>query len=274
MAHGTVGQIGVRSGAYRVQLTYETWGSGPPVLLIHGMGSWRRIWEGVVPQGSQAWALDLPGFGDSGMARRAETLDSFADAVDDAVRLLGLDRPFVAAHSFGAMVAVRWLRESPAPHGLLLVAPAGFIPPRNVLHGTPWYWLNRLLIWLTGSMWFGSRMAIHLGLDPTRLTPDVRRSMQQGWRKGREMARMGPFYAYPGFREDVQRIEQSGTPLHIWLGRRDPLFPGEAQGEATAGLPVKWLDGVGHVPMLQDPDRFVPALREILALAYRGEAPA
>ena len=52
-----------------VTLSYLHAGSGPPVLLVHGT-FWSRVWEPVMADiasaGYEAYALDFPGFGESG----------------------------------------------------------------------------------------------------------------------------------------------------------------------------------------------------------------
>jgi pimeloyl-ACP methyl ester carboxylesterase len=154
-----------------------------------------------------------------------------------------------------------------------LLAPAGFIPPDGVLEGTRFYLINRVLIWLTGSNWFGTKMARHLGLDPDRLDSATRRSLQDGWRKAREMARMGPFYSYSGMGEDVRALVAAGTPITVIVGQQDPLFPAPRLEAALSGMHVRWLPGIGHLPMLQDPARTRRELHAALT-ASQGGAPA
>src|SRR4029079_5392389 len=71
-----------RSVQYRPMLAYEKAGSGPPLLLIHGLGSCKEVWKPVVPllaREREVVTLDLPGFGASPSGAR--TVDGLADAV-------------------------------------------------------------------------------------------------------------------------------------------------------------------------------------------------
>jgi pimeloyl-ACP methyl ester carboxylesterase len=270
----TTGHVVVTVHEAPVTLAYDTWGEGRPVVLLHGMGSWRRIWRVPPMSGYRFWALDLPGFGDSELPRRRQELSDYAAAVTAAVKTLALSRPIVVGHSFGAMVAVAAARGGLDAAGVVLVAPAGFLKPLNALQPTPSVILNRVLIWLTALDWFGERMAQGLGLDPARLDTASRRDLRHGWRRAREMARMGTFYEYPEMAEDVRRLVAAGTPVRILHGRRDPLFPAERLKPVLADLAVDWWPDVGHVPMLQEPERFRRWLYASLQTIESGGAPA
>src|SRR5688572_27241453 len=68
-------------------------GSGPPLVLIHGIGSQWQMWQPVlerVAQEREAVALDLPGFGDSEEHRARPTVDALASAVAEFLDELGL----------------------------------------------------------------------------------------------------------------------------------------------------------------------------------------
>lgn len=257
-----------------VRIAYEEWGEGRPVVLVHGMGSWRRTWPQFRDAGYHFYSLDLPGFGDSALPKRRQRLEDYAATLVAAVAALApSEPPLMVGHSFGCMVITRAaaLGLADKAAAALLVSPAGFLEPRGVMMPTPFYTLNRLLIWITGSNWYGPRMVVALGADPARLSPAERQDLQQGWRKAREMARMGRFYSYPTMAQDLER---SGWPHLILAGDRDPLFPAAVWREALAHLTVTWLPGQGHVPFLQDPERFQEYWRAALDRLYPAGAPA
>src|SRR6478735_2509293 len=60
--------ITVRQGARMTSLTHDRRGSGPPLLLIHGIGSHWQVWHPLLPALAphrDVIAIDLPGFGTS-----------------------------------------------------------------------------------------------------------------------------------------------------------------------------------------------------------------
>lgn len=49
-------------------IAYERTGAGPPLLLIHGLGATRRIWDPQIERLAaerEVIAVDMPGFGES-----------------------------------------------------------------------------------------------------------------------------------------------------------------------------------------------------------------
>lgn len=266
MVERSDGRIRINVGQGSVPLAYSSWGEGRPVVLLHGMGSWRRIWPSFEFPGYRYLAVDLPGFGESGLPRRRQTLTDYGASVAALWSALGGgEPPLLVGHSFGAMVAVQAGTHHLTPAGLLLVSPAGFVEPYGALTPSRFVALNRVLIWVTAMEVFGRQMAVALGLDPTTMDRAVRRDLQLGWRKAREMARMGRFYEYPAMRTELL---QAGVPHRVLMGTRDPLFPESRVREYLHGLQVEWLPDMGHVPMLQSPVSFKRAFRRALDELY------
>jgi pimeloyl-ACP methyl ester carboxylesterase len=99
-----------------LRLAATRWaGTGPPVLLLHGLASQRRFWNLVVPHlaGLPVCALDQRGHGDSD--KPDEGYDLFTVARDAATALdaLGWSRAVVVGHSWGAAVACTLAAEFP-----------------------------------------------------------------------------------------------------------------------------------------------------------------
>ena len=110
-----------------VRLRATRWtGTGPAVLLLHGLASTRRFWDLVVPHlaGLPVVALDQRGHGDSDRPDGpydAETV--VADALT-ALDALGLSRVVVVGHSWGAWTALRLAATAPS-RALAVVAVDG-----------------------------------------------------------------------------------------------------------------------------------------------------
>lgn len=243
---------------------FEVPGGKDPILWIHGMGSYRETFHPILihpPTPNQHLAMDLPGFGDSGHYPRRHTLMDYAEAVRGFLQALNISRAILVGHSFGGMVAAETaIRFPERVQGLVLVSSAGWVDPVNALAPTPYVFINRLGIWITGMGWFGQRMLRSLGVDPTRVSRDDRRRLQVGWRKSYEMARMGPFYHSPNF---ASRVFASGIPLAAIHGDRDTLFPlAKVQQVMDGRAPLFVIEGSGHVPFLSHPEAFGLIFRE------------
>jgi pimeloyl-ACP methyl ester carboxylesterase len=114
-------------------------GSGPAVLLVHGLNGFKECW-GPLPRtlaeaGMRAVAVDLPGFGATPRRRRT-TPHALARAIEPLVARLA--PVTLVAHSLGAQVAMLTAAAHPeCVSGLALIAPWVFprprrLPPRSI----------------------------------------------------------------------------------------------------------------------------------------------
>jgi pimeloyl-ACP methyl ester carboxylesterase len=70
-------------------MAWRAWGSGPPLLLLHGAhGSWKHWIHNIEPLAAtrRVLAADLPGYGDSALPERPGEGDSFAEAIAAGLR--------------------------------------------------------------------------------------------------------------------------------------------------------------------------------------------
>jgi pimeloyl-ACP methyl ester carboxylesterase len=115
-----------------VQLGYDRLGSGPPLVLVHSLGTDRCVWHPVLERLAVARdviALDLPGFGESQPLPEgvAPTPQALAAAVTAFLDGLGIARPHVAGNSLGGWVALQ-LGLDRAASSVTAIAPAGLWP--------------------------------------------------------------------------------------------------------------------------------------------------
>jgi pimeloyl-ACP methyl ester carboxylesterase len=100
------------------RIRYSDEGTGPPLLLLHGIPDCGAIWQGVVKalRGNyQCLAPDLPGFGDSGVPAGLRIdlrqMGSFVDAFLDAI---GIDQPVhLVVHDIGGPYGLAWAVQHP-----------------------------------------------------------------------------------------------------------------------------------------------------------------
>jgi pimeloyl-ACP methyl ester carboxylesterase len=116
-----------------VRLHARDWGGdGPAVVLLHGLASNCRIWDGVAPllaaAGLRTVALDQRGHGDSEQPDEGYDFATLGRDLEAAVAALGLARPLLVGHSWGGNVALQYAadRDDHAAAGLALVD-GGFI---------------------------------------------------------------------------------------------------------------------------------------------------
>ncbi len=113
-------------------------GSGPPVILIHGIASSSVTFEFLVPliaDRHRVISIDLMGFGGSpAPADATYTVEEHVAALERTIRKLRLREKFVlVGHSMGSLIGARYA----AVHGkrltkLVLVAPPIYVHPESV----------------------------------------------------------------------------------------------------------------------------------------------
>lgn len=115
-----------------VRLHAAASGQGRPVVFLHGIGSMMQDWRlSLLGQAERKWrtiAFDRPGYGWSerpgwsgwGPERQAELLRR-------ATQRMGVERPLLVGHSYGALVALAWAEAYPDEvAGMVLIAPIAY----------------------------------------------------------------------------------------------------------------------------------------------------
>ena len=226
-------------------------GSGPPLVLVHGLsGSW-RWWQPVLPRLAARYEVhlvDLPRAARIARAHGGDTVRWLAAWLDAA----GAERVSVVGHSLGGLASARLAARHPGRvDRLVLAAPVGMPTGRRVTgHALP--------------------LAMAVMRTRPRLVPEL----------ARDALRTGPASLIRGaleatradLRADLVRLR--APTLLVW-GERDPLVP-PATDAWRAGLPaarVVVLEGAGHIPMWEAPDAFAEAVLDFLEepLDERGD---
>jgi pimeloyl-ACP methyl ester carboxylesterase len=113
----------------QTELAYDDTGAGTPVVLIHGLTFDRSSWRPIVEElhGSvRTVAVDMPAHGGSpGPPLAAEQV---AGRVHDLILSLGVGRPVVVGHSYGAAVASLYVANYPSS-GVVMVDSGPEIQP-------------------------------------------------------------------------------------------------------------------------------------------------
>jgi pimeloyl-ACP methyl ester carboxylesterase len=110
-------------------------GTGPVVVLVHGIASSSVTFENLVPlltDRHRVVAVDLLGFGESVAPPTATfTIEEHVDALSATLDALRLPTPFVlVGHSMGSLIASRYAATHPKDvHKLVLVAPPVYVSP-------------------------------------------------------------------------------------------------------------------------------------------------
>ncbi len=113
-----------------VAINYHRTGSGPPLVLLHGVGHHWQAWEPVIERLAGEFdviACDTPGFGRSAPLHGGiePTIPAYVDAFEWFFAELGLERPHVAGSSMGGGLALE-LARGRAASSATAFSPIGF----------------------------------------------------------------------------------------------------------------------------------------------------
>jgi pimeloyl-ACP methyl ester carboxylesterase len=116
----------------RISLHARDWGGdGTPVVLLHGLASNARIWDGVAQRlagaGLRVAALDLRGHGESEQPATGYDFATVCRDLEAALLALGTERPVLAGHSWGANIALQYAAERAGAVAGLVLVDGGFI---------------------------------------------------------------------------------------------------------------------------------------------------
>jgi pimeloyl-ACP methyl ester carboxylesterase len=97
-------------------ISYTKAGTGPAMLLIHGLGGTRRTWRHLIPSLARTHTViapDLPGHGGSDPPAGDYSLGAHACALRDLMLTLGYARASIVGHSLGGGVALQSAYQFP-----------------------------------------------------------------------------------------------------------------------------------------------------------------
>ncbi len=224
-----------------------------PLVLLHGFGADRSAWRQVtalLPPDIETITLDLPGHG--GEAERpAFSIEDIAFSLSDRLEAAGVERAHIAGHSLGgaAALALSALGRV-ALRSVTLLAPGGLGPEINggfiggLTRSPAPEALERWLSLMTGPDYAlpqGYAQAAFRQMEKTG-NRDVLAAMAER--------------LFPGGTQafDLSAALKSLTvPARILWGRADRVIPPAHAGHAPGFAALHLLEGVGHVPHMENP---------------------
>ena len=245
--------------------------SGETLVLVHGLGkAAARDWSRVIPVLATRYrvlALDLPGFGQSDKGNHHYSPDNFARVLEALLQKRGTRRVALVGHSMGASVALAYAAAYPERVSRLILVDAAGVLHRSVYAE----FLARVAAQRAlgiDSPWFESVVrAIQNRMEnwPVRGDLDIERA---GVRHRLLRGDPSAISAYAMVDHDFSAALRAITAptLVIWGGADliAPLRTGQALASAIPRARLVVMEGVGHAPMIEVPDRFNPIVLDEL----------
>lgn len=256
----------------------ESWGSGEPILLIHGasshIGTWRPTVIPMLRERFRVVAYDRPGMGHTEQRPAgADTLAVQARVAAGVIEASGLHKPVIVAHSWGGAVALRLALDRPdLVSGLVLIAPVAYEWPGGV--SWHFYWSSNPLV---GGLFNHVLAQPFAGGAVKQGMADSFRpnTPPEGWLEKAEVAlaaEPGPLRAngedMVAAKREVAaqqaRYAEIKVPVAILVGDGDtvvsPTIHSLRLAETLPKARIEVLRGVGHLPQEVAPDSLMKLL--------------
>ena len=256
---------------------YFVGGSGPPIVLVHGLGGMASNWRLVAPElaGERRVIVpELPGHGGSAPLESVQSIDPYADAVLAVVEAEdAMPAPWVG-HSLGGLVGLRAaLRRPEAVSGLVLAAGAGISSATRMGEATvtllgvvqPGRLIGRRAHSVAHSE-LGRKLAFGWWgvADPVGFDPEMAEAFLLGPPQHTDTVSAGRALVASDPRGDLDRVR---CPCLCLWGVCDNWVPLKDGMEYARRLraPLRTISDCGHLLIGERPDAVVRAVRDFVA---------
>jgi pimeloyl-ACP methyl ester carboxylesterase len=259
-------------------------GSGPAIVMLHGVGDSSTTWEPVHAKLAQRFTViapDMLGHGESDKPRADYSLASFANGLRDLLTVLGIDRVTLVGHSYGGGLAAQFAYQYPQFVERIVLVSAGGVTndvsialrlaampmgaeALSVLKAPGAVPALELVSRAFGNLVSSTGFGRDLGSLP-RLVGGLRKpgavaAFARTLRgvvdmRGQFVTMLDRTYLLPGL------------PVQIIWGEDDPIIPVSHARVAHEQIPGSRLEifaQSGHVPHDTDPDRFVATVEKFI----------
>ena len=259
-------------------------GSGPAILLIHGIGDNSTTWSTVQTKLAQRFTViapDLLGHGRSDKPRADYSVAAYANGMRDLLSVLDIDSVTVVGHSLGGGVAMQFAYQFPQlVNRLILVGAGGVTKDVNLAlrvaampMGSEALALLRLPLVLPTLQAVGRCSGALLG--STRVGRDIHEAL-------RILSDLPEPTASSAFARTLRAVVDwrgqvvtmldrcyltQSVPVQLIWGSHDSVIPVSHADMAHAAMPGAQLEifqGSGHFPFHDDPDRFVEGVERFI----------
>ncbi|MDX5318633.1 MAG: alpha/beta fold hydrolase, partial [Actinomycetes bacterium] len=257
-------------------------GSGPALLLLHGLGCDHTTWLPVISSLARRYTViapDLLGHGRSDKPRADYSVGGYANGMRDLLTVLGIDKATVVGHSFGGGVAMQFAYQYPErTERLVLVAPGGIgrdVTPAIRAITLPGFQLAMGLATMPGLLQatkLGLRSLAATRMNPVRDLDEVADIVQHLSDRKARSAITHVVRAVVDWRGQVVTMADRAylthaMPMAVIWGADDRVIPARHADLARRIAPeatVEVIRNAGHFPHKDHPQRFAKIVTDFV----------
>ena len=245
-----------------ITLRYETCGTGPAVLLIHGFPLNRQMWqpqtEALAAAGYRIITPDLRGFGASEAPENTYSMELFADDMIGLLDHLGIERAVVGGMSMGGYVLLNMLERYPER-----ITAACFIVSRSGADDEAGKAKRRAMaqdVSIYGSRGVADIFSRLLFAESTEKSAPELAAQVSGWmRSTAPQGLIGGLLAMADRKDSTPLLKRLTLPALVIGAGEDRAMPAENVAIFTANLPhctSRIIAAAGHMVNMEQPEAF------------------
>ena len=249
-----------------IDLYYEIYGEGEPLLFIHGLGSSGRDWEMQIETFAKNYKVivfDLRGHGNSGKPPGPYSIPLFAEDTVRMLEVLNSSPAHIVGISLGGMVAYQLSLDWPgAVKSLVIVNSTPELIVRT-LQDQISIWRRLLIVRLMGMRKMGEVLGKRFFPEPEQV--ELRKIFADHWAENEKPAYLEAMKASLGW-SVVERLEEIGCPILLISSEHDYFPPPEEEGYLSR-IPdgrMVLIDGARHAVPAEKPAIFNTLIGEFL----------
>jgi pimeloyl-ACP methyl ester carboxylesterase len=245
---------------------YFDMGSGPVVVLLHGLGSRKEDWLPVFEPMAQKYRLLVPdqiGFGRSDKPLLDYSVQTYVDFLNEFLRQLKVEKASLVGESLGGWIAALYVAEMSSGAHLMTVERLVLVDAAGLKQDTPIPDLNP------------SSLAAMRGLmeavfyDTSWLNEDALRKIFTDKLAVKDSYTVRSFLGNPAREKERldDRLGNIKVPTLVVWGKQDKLLPiasGERYAAGIAGAKLVSFEKCGHVPPVEKTEEFLAAVMPFL----------
>jgi pimeloyl-ACP methyl ester carboxylesterase len=245
---------------------YFDMGSGPVVVLLHGLGSRKEDWLPVLEPMAQKYRLLVPdqiGFGRSDKPLLDYSIQTYVDFLNEFLRQLKVEKASLVGESLGGWIAGLYAAEIGGGAHLIPVEKLVLVDAAGLKQDKPIPDLN------PSSLAAMRGMMEAVFYDTSWLNEDALRKIFTDKLAAKDGFTVRSILSNPGLGAERldERLGNIKLPTLVTWGKQDKLLPigsGERYAAGIAGAKLVSFDKCGHVPAIEKTEEFLAAVTAFL----------
>jgi pimeloyl-ACP methyl ester carboxylesterase len=237
-------------------------GSGPVVVLVHGLGSSKEDWLSVIGPLSRNHRLLIPdqiGFGHSDKPLVSYSVQTFVDFLDEFLRQMKVEKASLVGESMGGWVSAMYVTEISGTDRVSVVDKLVLADAAGLKEQTP------TIPDFSASLQSSGRLLKSLFYDSSWVNDDRLRQSFAHRLAANDGYTIQSFLNNPALASELldDKLSKIRVPTLVVWGKQDQIVPFSSGEKYAAGIPGARLvafDKCGHIPKAEKTADFVAAV--------------